>query len=306
MKNLNNALKSQELEHNHRQDYLPGLIAILLWSTAPYLIYQMKHIHACQILVVGQLAGGLISISLEKGEISPSRLSNRLKKGWFSLLLFWASQAGYVFAFQNAPPAQVDLIFYTWPAILIIIKSWQISRGMNIWDIAGILLGFMGLFVLMYPDLKQETLSVQYILGYLAGTLGALGWVGYLLSSETKDADKTGFSSIGEDVLILGVINFTLIIGTNQWVNPNEKEWMMLIIYAVGMFGIPYFLWRKTLEKAPKMASAFSNATPVLSIIWLILAGITAFTVELIAALTMVNAGIYCIDKSQSPKTMLE
>lgn len=304
--NLKNESTNQELNRSSRDVYLPGLIAILLWSAAPYLIYQMKHIHACQILVVGQFAGGLISVSLEKGGFSFSRLLNRIKRGWPYLFSFWISQLGYVFAFQNAPPAQVDLIFYTWPAILIIIKSWQISRGMNIWDIAGISIGFMGVFVLLYPDLTQEILSTQYILGYIGGIIGAIGWVGYLLNSELKDAKKTGFSSIGEDVLILGMINFCLIMGTNQWVNPNEREWMMLTLYAVGMFGMPYYLWSKTLEKAPKMASAFSNATPVLSIIWLILAGITAFTVELIAALIMVNAGIYCIDRSQLPRKLPE
>lgn len=299
-------MKSQGLEQNNRQSYLPGIIAILLWSTGAYFIYQMKHIPTCQILVVGQLAGGLISISLEKGKLSWSSLSRRLLKGWPALLLFWISQYGYVYAFQNAPPAQIDLIFYTWPAILIIVKSLQVAERLNGWDWAGIFLGFTGIFVLLYPDLRHETLSTQYILGYFGGVLGALGWVCYLLSTEPNIAERTGFSTIGEDIFILGVFNFFVISCSKQWVEPNEREWMMLAIYAVGMFGIPYHLWRITLGKAPKMASALSNATPILSIMWLVMAGITAFTFELVASLTMVKAGIYCIDRSQNPRQVPE
>lgn len=278
--------------------YLPGVIAIFLWSTGAYFIFKMKNLPVSQILVVGQLVGGLISIYFEKSRFSLHSMKNRIRKGWAILAIFWISQYGYIYAFQNAPPAQINLIFYTWPAILIIIKAWNITRKLNKWDIAGIWLGFMGIAILLSPDLKQDAFSLRYLSGYLGSILGALGWVAYLLYTDQEKKDKKGFTSIGEDILILGIFNFFHLMITEHWIQPNTNEWMMLSYYSVSMFGIPYYLWRITLKKDPKMAGALSNATPVLSIIWLILAKITPFTIELVVSIVMVNLGIYCIDRS--------
>lgn len=299
-------MKNSKVQLNKFIDCLPGFIAVLLWSTGAYFIYHIKHVPVCQILVFGQLLGGFISIYIEKHHISLHHISNRIKKGWPALAVFWISQYGYIYAFQNAPPAQIDLIFYTWPAMLIIAKSWHISHKLNKWDWAGILFGFFGIFILLFPDLSHDAISIHYIKGYIGGALGAIGWVCYLLSTDKKGCEKTGFSAIGEDILILGIINLSVLILTNQWIEPTPHDWALLIIYAVAMFGIPYYLWRKTLEISPKIAGALSNMTPVLSILWLILAGITAFTTELIFALIMVKAAIYCIDRSQPIKIIVK
>lgn len=286
------------MQSKNLSDYLPGVIAILLWSTGAYFIYQMKHIPAREILVIGQLFGGLICLYLEGGQLSIRSISRRIKRGWGALAVFWLSQFGYVYAFQNAPPAQIDLIFYTWPAILIIVRSWDITQGLNRWDIAGIILGFLGIVILLSPELKQETISFDYLSGYIGGAVGAVGWVLYLLSIDPMRKDNKEFKCIGEDIFILGILNFSLLLLTNSWVKPVGTDWYLLAYYAISMFGVPYFLWRITLHKDPKMAGALSNATPILSIIWLIIAGITSLTVELLAAIVFVKSGIYCIDRA--------
>jgi len=291
------------LQSKNLSDYLPGIIAILLWSTGAYFIYQMKHIPAREILVIGQLFGGVISIYLEGGRLTIRSIVCRVKRGWSVLAVFWLSQFGYVYAFQNAPPAQIDLIFYTWPAILIIVKSWHITHGLNRWDIAGIVLGFSGIVILLSPELKHNTVGFEYLSGYIGGAVGAIGWVLYLLSTDPAREDKKGFRCIGEDIFILGIFNFFLLILTNSWVKPVGTDWYLLAYYAISMFGVPYFLWKITLHKDPKMAGALSNATPVLSIIWLIIGGITSLTVELLAAIVFVKSGIYCIDRAA--KTVL-
>lgn len=286
------------MRSNNSFDYLPAVIAIFLWSTGAYFIFKMKHLPTCQILVIGQLTGGIMSAYLEGGRSSWRSLVTRLRKGWAILAVFWVSQYGYVYAFQNAPPAQIDLIFYTWPAILIALKAWSIKRKIDGWDFAGIGLGFFGIFVLLWPDLKENTVSLKYLSGYIGGVLGALGWVVYLLYTDQRIKNRRGFNSIGEDIFILGVLNLCIINIGNSWVVPSGLEWAMLFYYALSMFGVPYYLWRITLQKNPKMAGALSNATPVLSIVWLVIAGITPFTIELIIAVCMVNLGIYCINKS--------
>ncbi len=284
---------------------LPGFAAIVFWSMGGYLILLMKGIPPLQIVTFTQLFGGSICMQFEGSRFSFTQLKNRFLKGWPFLSFFLANQICYTYAFQNAPAAHVELLYYTWPVILILMRALLLSRKLRLRDIIGMTLGMSGLFVLVSPDLNDSIWNTEFYMGYLAALTASFGWVGYTLVNQFYSPVKTGFSSIGEDIIILGMVNALLLSFFDSAVLPTPREATILLTYALGLYGLAYPLWRIGLRNHYNLTSSMAHAIPVISVAWLFIGGVAEMTPEVMIATLLVTSSCFYIGKEESSTDQL-
>lgn len=293
------------MNNNSRQlvrTILPGFLAIFFWSMGGYLIFLIKNVPALQVVTFTQLIGGFICMRFEGSYFSLTRLKTRIIKGWPFLGFFLINQICYTYAFQNAPPAHVELLYYTWPVILVVMRSLLLSKQLKTREIIGQVIGFAGLVILVSPDLNHTIWNSDFCLGYLAALMASLGWVGYTLVNQFYDPLKTGFSSIGEDVLIIGTINALLLLISGNLRFLSTTETCVIFIYAIGLYGLAYPLWRIGLKNAYNLTSTMANAIPIISVGWLFIGGVAEMTPEVVTATLLVTASCFLIGK-EHPST---
>ncbi len=292
---------------NDSKPVMYGAVAVLFWSVGAYFFCILKDVPGFQLLALIQLGGGLLCLRLENRTLSLKNLINRLKLGWMFLLLLMINQLSYTWAFRLADPAQVDLINYLWPTLVIIIESACRGDRLTTKQICGLVASLIGIVVVLLPEISTiQSIGLRESFGYLLAFFAAVSWSLYTVLPRYFGKQKKGTYSISEDVILLGIFNLIIQLVFGSWKALDFHESYIVVFLAICYYGIAFPFWKKGLEsKRYTLVGGFANTIPVLSVVWLIIGGISHWNITLFIACIFVTIGCVWIgtpvEKSKSP-----
>ncbi|MFQ5730020.1 MAG: DMT family transporter [Waddliaceae bacterium] len=273
-----------------------GAAAIGFWAMGAVLFCQLKRIPPFQLLALLQVAGGLIGILLGillgRRQRPWRRLVKRFMCGWPYLLLLMANQIGYTLAFRLAPAAQVDLIYYTWPIMMVLAKASCQSQSLSKNQYFGLFLGFVSLIILVNPEIRQEGIQSDYFIGYITALLAGGGWVAYTLLNDNYTTQEQKETSLVEDIFLVGLMSCFIQSLNGGWIYLDTREVVILSVLSASVYGIAYPLWAYGVTHGKyTVMGGMANATPVLSVLCLVGGGMAELTTEILVSGVLVTAG---------------
>ena len=259
---------------------LAALFSVLFWSSGALFVLGLDRLPICLLLALACSVGLFITaiyltISGRWGLLKSYR-KFILPTG--ALLII--NQIGYVLAFKCAPAAQVDLLYYLWPSVLILLTSRFSGRYTTYLVIGcgagGILLAF-----------GSGSLEKGHLLGYLAAVTSALSWVLYsIMIRKHKLPNEISCINLALGAPIYWALHYLL---GEQTVAISLTESATIFLYGGGVYTIAYLLWGQAVSKGSvSEAGAMSYLIPLLSITGLAIFGYIEFSPRLAVAIILV------------------
>jgi drug/metabolite transporter (DMT)-like permease len=270
---------------------LIGFAAILLWSLLALFTAASGRVPPFQLATMTFAIGGLLGASswlFRKGA------ATALRQPWqiWALGIFglFGYHALYFFALRLAPPAESGLINYLWPLLIVLFSSFLPGERLKIHHVAGAVLGLVGTVVLVAGRARLG-FAEEFIPGYCAAFIAAFVWAIYSVMSRRFAAVPTdavvGFCLV---TALLGVI-FHVAFETTVW-PERTSEWLAVLALGLGPVGVAFYVWDIGMKRGEiRVLGAASYAAPVLSTIFLVLAGYADATWSLALAAALIAGG---------------
>lgn len=270
---------------------LIGSGAILLWSLLALLTVGSGTVPPFQLAAMTFLIGGSLGAA---SWIARPQAVRALRQPAFVWALgvggLFGYHALYFAALRLAPPAEAGLISYLWPLLIVLFSGLLPGERLRVPHLAGALLGFMGVLVLMASrdDLHPRP---EHVSGYVAAFAAAFAWSGYsVLSrrvSQVPTDAVTGFCLATAALSLLCHLAFE----TTVWPS-RAAEWLAVLGLGVGPLGAAFYLWDIGVKHGDiGILGVASYAAPVLSTLVLVAAGYTDATAALALACILIVSG---------------
>ena len=268
-----------------------GLIAILLWSMLALFTAATGTIPPFQLNAMTFLVGGLIGVV--SWIVRPQGLRALRQKP-----VVWALGIGGLFGYHAlyfaalrwAPPAESGLINYLWPLLIVLFSSLLPGEHLRRSHIAGALLGFAGVVVLIAGRGAFDA-RAEYMPGYICAFIAAFVWAGYSVLSRRFGQVPT--DAVAGFCLMTSLLSLVchLIFETTVWPETNV-QWLALLALGLGPVGAAFYVWDIGMKRGDiRFLGVASYATPVLSTLLLVIAGYAEPTLTLALACGLIVAG---------------
>jgi drug/metabolite transporter (DMT)-like permease len=268
-----------------------GLIAILLWSMLALFTAATGTIPPFQLNAMTFLVGGLVGVV--SWIVRPQGLRALRQKP-----VVWALGVGGLFGYHAlyfaalrwAPPAESGLINYLWPLLIVLFSSLLPGEHLRRSHIAGALLGFAGVVVLIAGRGAFDA-RAEYMPGYICAFIAAFVWAGYSVLSRRFGQVPT--DAVAGFCLMTSLLSLVchLIFETTVWPETNV-QWLALLALGLGPVGAAFYVWDIGMKRGDiRFLGVASYATPVLSTLLLVIAGYAEPTLTLALACGLIVAG---------------
>lgn len=196
----------------------------------------------------------------------------------------------YFASFSYAPALHVSLINYLWPALLILFGNLFFRLNSGWQGYAGVGLGFCGIVVLLSGD-PQTGHGVGALSGYAMALVGAALWA--LFSNLRRIDTSDPIASMTVICAISAVLcSASLFVGSGAVDIPTPEEMIVVILLGLGPAGGAFFLWDMAMKRGNAAALAvLGYSAPILSTIFLVLAGFTEPRMSVAVAALFIAAG---------------
>jgi drug/metabolite transporter (DMT)-like permease len=271
---------------------LIGSISIVLWGTLALLTRLTEgRIPPFQLMAMTfSIAFLLMSLRWWRDGHSGLRY---LRQPWLSWVLGVGGYFGYHFcyfvAMSLAPAAEVSLVAYLWPLLIVLLAALLPGGELFPRHVLGALLALGGCWML----LGQGTggLSSEYLSGYLLALACAFIWAGYSVASRlvaSVPTDAAGWFCAVTAALALGC---HLLWEPTVW-PQNVTQWVGVVGLGLGPVGIAFFTWDHGIKHGNlQLLGVLAYAAPLISVIMLVIAGVTEPTDTLASASLAIVAG---------------
>jgi drug/metabolite transporter (DMT)-like permease len=268
-----------------------GLIAILLWSMLALFTAATGTIPPFQLNAMTFLVGGLVGVV--SWIVRPQGLRALRQKP-----VVWALGIGGLFGYHAlyfaalrwAPPDESGLINYLWPLLIVLFSSLLPGEHLRRSHIAGALLGFAGVVVLIAGRGAFDA-RAEYMPGYICAFIAAFVWAGYSVLSRRFGQVPT--DAVAGFCLMTSLLSLVchLIFETTVWPETNV-QWLALLALGLGPVGAAFYVWDIGMKRGDiRFLGVASYATPVLSTLLLVVAGYAEPTLTLALACGLIVAG---------------
>ncbi len=260
-----------------------GLIAILLWSSLAVLSFRLAHVPPLWLTGVLLLIGGLCGLPRFREWRIPL---STLMLGVYGLFGFHFC---FFLAFRHAQAVEANLLIELWPLMIVLgtplvfpDKRLNIHHGVA---------GFMGFAGTVLVVTKGELrLPEEFSVGHLYALGAAFIWTSYSLW--TKKVAPFPTSAVGLFCMVSGVVSLACHAWLEPGYSPVSGDMPLLLVLGLGPMGIAFFLWDAALKRGdPRVLGALAYLIPLLSTLFLILAGNGGFTPLLAAAMVLIIGG---------------
>ncbi len=270
---------------------LIGGIAVLLWALLALFTTSARGLPPFQLLAMTFAVAFLVSglVLLLRGRSALARLRQPVAVWLLGVGGLFGYHFFYFVALGNAPPVHASLIAYLWPLLIVVFSALLPGERLRWFHLAGAIMGLGGA-ALLVTDGGRVELDPAYLTGYLAALACALTWSSYSVLNRRFGQVPTdvvgGFCGV---VAILGLVCHLL---WEQTVIPNAWQWLAVVGLGLGPVGAAFFVWDYgTKHGNIQVLGAFSYATPLLSTLLLIAAGMAPATWVVGAACLLIVGG---------------
>lgn len=269
-----------------------GYLGLLLWSTSGVLATYVVNLPTFEVLSIAFFTSFFVST-----------INLLIKRKWFILkqrVALWiigiigifGSESLYIAAVKYAPTSHIDLIYYTWPLMFIMLSRLFLKERIRRSYLVAATLSFFSIYLLILRSQSSDTgYHNQYMFGYILAVADAFFSSLYVLGQryfkETPTELIGVFCGIGMICSLLCHFQFEFT------VVPNLKELLIMIYMGLSTQGIAYFLWDYGVKRGNYLSlSILSYTNAFVSMIWLVLFGITEFSFDLLAAFGLMTVAL--------------
>ena len=268
-----------------------GGSAVLVWSTAASFVVLGGALPPLLFLAGAFGAGflGFLTARLVRGRSPLGMLAVPLPVLGLMVLGFLGHNGLYVTALHHAPAAQVNLISYLWPLLMVALLGLTgIARPGRL-QVLGTLLGFAGLAWFVSPGTGGDGGLLGYGLAFLAATCFAV-YSALRAKVAGGPPDAAGAACGVAAVVALGL---HLAFGPTDGVAVEPMAVLAMILIGIGPMGLANLLWDHGVRFGDgRVLSGLAYLTPVLSTLLLVLLGLAALTQEVLVGGALILGGI--------------
>jgi drug/metabolite transporter (DMT)-like permease len=270
---------------------LIGCIAILLWSLLALFTALSGKVPPFQLAALTFALGGALGAVSWAFRPGAARALKQPAAVWLlGVGGLFGYHALYFTALRNAPQAEAGLISYLWPLLIVLLSALLPGERLRLHHVAGALLGLAGTVVL-FSGGRGFALSTDYIPGFAAAFVAAFVWATYSVMSRRFDTVPT--DAVAGFCLVTAALAaaFHLAFETTVW-PQTAAEWLAVTALGIGPVGVAFYVWDYGVKHGDiRVLGALSYAAPVLSTIFLVLAGYAAPSTTLAAATALIAGG---------------
>jgi len=219
-------------------------------------------------------------------------------------LIVWVVGVGGLFGFhffyftslKSAPPVEANLINYTWPLLIVLFSGLLPGERLRAHHIVGTCLGLVGAALIVTKG-RSLAIAPEHLLGYGAAVLSALIWSSYSVISrrlaDVPTATVAGFCLA--TAILSGACHFML--EPAIW-PQSTTQWLAIAGLGALPLGLAFFVWDYGIKHGDiQILGAASYLSPLLSTLFLILAGFGQFEWAIGAAALLITVGALIASK---------
>lgn len=266
---------------------LAGVAAIAVWTTLALLARAAADVPPLQTTAMAFAVPGVLGLVwlAWRGRLGVLRQKP----------VAWVHGVGGLFgyhallfvAFAFAPAVEVNLINYFWPLLVVLLGGALLGLRLTWRHVAGTVLALGGC-VLMVG--QGAAFRVDALFGYAAAAACAVIWALYSVMARRLASVPT--EAVVGFCALTALLAAALHVLTETTVVPDPPAWLAILGLGLGPVGGAFFLWDLGMKRGdPLLLGTLAYATPVLSTLWLIVAGEAAFTPRVMFAALLVAAG---------------
>lgn len=282
--------------------YWALMVVYLIWGTTMGAMrIGIDSIPPAVLACVRFFLSGLLLIGFcrLKGEPwpTPGNMKHHLIVGF---LLFFGGNSFSCWALQYISTGLAGILIATNPFWMVGISSLLPPREkISILAMTGLLIGFLGLVILLYPQITApETVSVMFWVGVAAILVLSFFWSAGSIYTRVHHVSDSILMSLGFQNLLAAIMLLPVCSLTGGWdhLNPTMPS-AMALLYLV-LFGTiaatPCYYY--VLKELPvSVASTFAYVTPVITVLfgWLVLNEV--MTAYVITGSCIILAGVMLV-----------
>ena len=270
---------------------LVGLGAVALWSLLALFTAATGTVPPFQLAAMTFAIGGSLGLVSWVARPHAIRALRQPPAVWaLGIGGLFGYHALYFAALRLAPPAEAGLVNYLWPLLIVLFSALLPGERLKAAHIVGALLGFAGVVVLASGRADLD-MRPEHALGYLCAFAGAFVWSGYSVLSRRFGAVPT--DAVAGFCLATGVLSLACHLAFERTIWPaTAAQWSALVALGLGPVGLAFYLWDVGVKRGDiRLLGVCSYAAPVLSTLFLVLAGYAEPSLALALACALIVAG---------------
>ncbi|WP_213740531.1 EamA family transporter [Bradyrhizobium sp. dw_411] len=270
---------------------LIGLTAILMWSLLAALTVATGKIPAFQLAAMTFAIGALVGSLTWIGRPEAVATLRQPALAWIvGVGGLFGYHALYFLALRFAPPAEAGLLNYLWPLLIVLFSSLLPGERLAPHHVIGALLGLVGT-VLLFAASSGSGFAPGQLPGLIAAFVAAFVWATYSVMSRRLKSVPTdavaGFCAV--TALLAAVVHER--VEVTVW-PETTGQWLAIIVLGVGPVGAAFYAWDIGMKRGDiRVLGAASYATPLLSTLFLMLAGFATPSVSIAIAAVLIAGG---------------
>ena len=269
---------------------LIGLTAILMWSLLSVMTVATGRIPAFQLAAMTFAIGGVVGLLTWIGRPQAIRALRQPPVAWIvGVGGLFGYHALYFLALRFAPPAEAGLLNYLWPLLIVLFSSLLPGERLATHHIIGALLGLAGTVLLFAGNTGSFTPG--QLPGLIAAFVAAFVWASYSVMSRRLKAVPTdavaGFCLA--TALLAACVHW--LVEVTIW-PETLLQWCAVIGLGVAPVGAAFYAWDIGMKRGDiRVLGAASYATPLLSTMFLVLAGYAKASANIALAAVLIAGG---------------
>jgi drug/metabolite transporter (DMT)-like permease len=269
---------------------LIGLTAILMWSLLAALTVATGKIPAFQLAAMTFAIGALVGSLSWIGRPNAVSAIRQPALVWLvGVGGLFGYHALYFLALRFAPPAEAGLLNYLWPLLIVLFSSLLPGERLAPHHLIGAGLGLAGTVVLFAGN--HTGFVAGQLPGLFAAFVAAFVWAAYSVASRKLKAVPT--DAVAGFCLATALLALLMHVLLEVTVWPETAaQWLAIIALGVGPVGAAFYAWDIGMKRGDiRVLGAASYATPLLSTLFLILAGFAKASATIAVAAVLIAGG---------------
>lgn len=284
------------------------IVVIFFWGTA-FRASAIAAEHAEPISITALRAALAAVALLVAVVVLRSRLPRRELWGWTvitSLLMVTLTLEGIAEGTARAGAGNAAVLLNASPFFVLILGRMFLGERVSAFSVAGLLVGFAGIVVMVSTQLGDIGDTGDFVLGMALALLGAIGWaVGVLMTklmfTRHSDIDMVGFTTAQYVIGSAAAIVIAAALGgagSTEW--SSGDLWASIVWIAVGSSAIATLAFFGALKRmSATTVTAWQFLAPVVAILTEIVYGNTPDGIVL-AGMALAIAGVALVNVAPS------
>lgn len=270
---------------------LVGFSAVLSWSLLALLTAFSGAVPPFQLAAITFAIGGLVGVATWIFRPSGIRALKQPAKVWaVGVGGLFGFHALFFTAMKNAPPAEAGLINYLWPLLIVLLSALLPNEKLRVHHVAGALMGLVGTAVLLVGG-QGFLFTAEYLPGFAAAFGAALVWATYSVVSRRLAAVPT--DAVVGFCLATAALAAVCHIAFENTVWPTTLgQWAAVLALGIGPVGGAFYAWDHGVKHGDiRVLGALAYSAPVLSTMFLVVAGFGKASISLALATVLITGG---------------